>query len=113
MSDDVDVPAALDLPDLGSIALRLSDGTPAFVVRLGEGFVAYRNLCPHWGVDLDLGFGDFVDPRTGRIACRNHGAEFEVASGVCVFGPCAGDALPRLRVTVEDGRVRVGHEDAP
>jgi len=93
------------LTPLASIAVRLPDGTNAFVVKLvGDGFVAYRNRCPHWNVDLDMGLGDFVDPRTGFIECRNHGAEFEVATGRCVSGPCAGDALSAIDVLVEGGR---------
>lgn len=99
---------AATLPQDGSTTVRLPDGSVGFVVRRGESFVAYRNLCPHWGVDLDLGFGDFVDPRSGRISCRNHGAEFEPDTGVCVLGPCVGDSLTALPVSVREGRVFVG-----
>lgn len=99
------VPGSESLAPLGSIAVRLPDGTDAFVVRThGAGFVAYRNLCPHWNVDLDMGLGDFVDPRSGYVTCRNHLAEFEVETGLCVSGPCAGDALSAIPIRVEDGR---------
>lgn len=92
---------------LGSRSFVLPDGTAGFVVRTGAGFVAYRNVCPHWNVDLDMGLGDFVDPRIGRIACRNHAAEFEVESGLCVEGPCAGLRLDALVVRVEGERVHI------
>jgi nitrite reductase/ring-hydroxylating ferredoxin subunit len=99
---------AFRLPVLGSRAFTLPDGTAAFVVRTSSGFVAYRNTCPHWGVDLDLGLGDFVDPRTSTITCRNHGAEFEVETGLCTDGPCEGDRLEPIRLAVEGELLRVG-----
>ena len=99
------VPRSDSLAPLGSLAVRLPDGADAFVVRLtNESFVAYLNRCPHWNVDLDMGLGDFVDPSTALITCRNHAAEFELATGLCVQGPCAGDRLYPLEVRVEDGR---------
>lgn len=82
------------LGPLGSVSVRLPSGADAFVVRLsGGGFSAFLNRCPHWNVDLDMGLGEFVDPASGFIVCRNHGAEFEADSGLCVHGPCAGDRL--------------------
>lgn len=81
-----------------------------FVLRYGEGFHAYRNSCPHWNVDLDLGFGDFYAADLDHVFCRNHGALFVPTTGECVFGPCAGQRLSRLDVRVEgdDLFVRIG-----
>ena len=107
----VEIRDAFRIPVLGSRSFVLPDGTAGFVVRTEAGFVAYRNVCPHWNVDLDMGLGDFVDPRIGRIACRNHAAEFEVETGLCVEGPCVGLRLDPLAVRVEGGALRV--EDAP
>lgn len=101
------VEGATSLSHDASLPCLLPDGTAAFVVRRHEGFVAYENHCPHWGVDLDLGFGDFVDPRSGLIACRNHLAEFDPDTGLCVSGPCVGASLRRLDVVVEGDLVRV------
>lgn len=101
------VEGAMALGPSASLPVLLPDGTAAFLVRRGEGFVAYENRCPHWGVDLDLGFGDFVDPRTDLIACRNHLAEFDPDTGLCVSGPCVGERLRPLEVVVEASRVRV------
>ena len=74
--------------------------------RHGE-LYAYRNRCPHWGVDLDLGFDDFYDPRDDRIFCRTHGALFKPESGICDFGPCAGESLERFELTVDGDDVIV------
>jgi nitrite reductase/ring-hydroxylating ferredoxin subunit len=74
-----------------------------------EGFVlchhaeifAYANACPHWNVDLDLGFGDFYDSADDRIFCRNHGALFKPRTGFCDFGPCAGHSLERFEIETD------------
>lgn len=89
------------LEEHGSIGVRLPDGSEAFVVRHRGALFAYLNRCPHWGVDLDLGMGDFVDRRVGRIFCRNHAAEFLPDTGECVRGPCVGERL--TAITIEEG----------
>jgi nitrite reductase/ring-hydroxylating ferredoxin subunit len=72
-----------------------------FLLRHGAGFFAYANVCPHWSVDLDLGFGDFYAPDLDRIVCKNHGALFMPQTGECTAGPCAGMFLERFDVVVE------------
>jgi nitrite reductase/ring-hydroxylating ferredoxin subunit len=86
------------LAELDSRAVPLPDGTQAFVVRYDGALHAYMNRCPHWGVDLDFGFGDFVDRTVRRVFCRNHAAEFECDTGKCVRGPCVGKYLDRLEL---------------
>lgn len=78
-----------------------------FLLRHALGFFAYANSCPHWNVDLDLGFGDFYDPETDRIFCRNHGALFLPQTGECTAGPCAGLFLEPFDVHVEGSDVLV------
>lgn len=72
-----------------------------FLLRHALGFFAYANSCPHWNVDLDLGFGDFYDAEVDRIFCRNHGALFLPDTGECTAGPCAGMFLEAFEVEVE------------
>jgi nitrite reductase/ring-hydroxylating ferredoxin subunit len=91
------------LGELDSVAVDLPDGAQAFVVRYKGALYAYKNVCPHWGVDLDLGFGDFVDRRAGRIFCRNHAAEFLCDTGLCVSGPCRSRVLEAITLVAEDG----------
>lgn len=85
-----------------------------FVLRLGGRLRAYRNRCPHLGVDLDMGTGEFYSARLGRIYCRTHGATFEPATGVCDAGPCLGLGLERFDVIEEgaDAVVEVGGDSA-
>ena len=69
-----------------------------FILRHRLGFFAYANACPHWNVDLDLGFGDFYDADMDAIFCRNHGALFQPHTGLCSAGPCAGLYLEKFEV---------------
>jgi len=58
---------------------------------------AYRNVCPHVPIPLDRG-GEPLLTEEGFLACRNHGALFDVENGFCVAGPCAGESLEALPV---------------
>jgi nitrite reductase/ring-hydroxylating ferredoxin subunit len=73
----------------------------AFLLHHRSGFFAYANSCPHWFVDLDLGFGDFYASDMDRIVCKNHGALFIPETGECSAGPCAGMYLERFDVELE------------
>ena len=72
-----------------------------FLLRHHAELYAYFNNCPHWSVDLDLGFGDFYDPADDRLFCRNHGATFLPTTGFCDFGPCAGWSLERFELEID------------
>ena len=72
-----------------------------FLLHHSAGFFAFANSCPHWNVDLDLGFGDFYDADDDRIFCRNHGALFLPTTGECTAGPCAGLYLEQFPVELE------------
>lgn len=69
-----------------------------FVLRVGDELVAYRNLCAHWTVDLDMGEGQFWSERLGRIHCQTHGAAYDPHTGVCDAGPCVGGQLEKFTV---------------
>ena len=78
-----------------------------FVVRDASGVYAYRNVCPHAGHPLNWKPDAFLSRRRDLIMCSVHGAIFEIASGLCVGGPCPGRSLQPLRVKVDEGRVVV------
>ena len=78
--------------------LRAGKTYEGFILRHRLGFFAYANACPHWNVDLDLGFGDFYDAGLDRIFCRNHGALFLPDTGLCSAGPCAGLYLEKFEL---------------
>jgi nitrite reductase/ring-hydroxylating ferredoxin subunit len=67
-----------------------------FVVRR-NGLHAYRNACPHWA-DTSMAWRKdaFLNADASRIVCAAHGAQFEIETGMCVLGPCLGQALTRV-----------------
>ena len=84
-----------------------------FVLRHPQGWFAYFNNCPHWNVDLDLGFGDFYDAADDRLFCRNHGATFLPTTGFCDFGPCAGWSLERFELSFDGEDALVAIPETP
>jgi len=85
----------------------------AFVVRHRGVVHAFANCCPHRFAELDWLPGRFFDDAGLYLVCSMHGALFDAGSGTCVAGPCAGDALERLRCDEREGRVRVARACAP
>ncbi|MBI3561696.1 MAG: Rieske 2Fe-2S domain-containing protein [Gammaproteobacteria bacterium] len=61
---------------------------------------AYQNSCPHTGVNLNWTEDQFFDPYYRYLQCAMHGALFQPHSGYCVQGPCRGEYLSALPVTV-------------
>lgn len=76
-----------------------------FVVRRGEAVWGYVDRCPHAGVPLTRTLDDYLTSDGGLIACSWHGALFRTDDGVCVGGPCAGQALTPWPVRVVDGAI--------
>ena len=78
-----------------------------------EGFVvcrdgeirAYRNFCPHLGIQLNWMPDHFLDFSGEYVVCAMHGALFNVNDGFCVFGPCIGRFLESLPFRVQEDRV--------
>jgi len=75
------------------------------LVRRGDEVFGYVNACPHTGMMLDGGSNEFMTLDQTHILCLIHGAEFQLHDGLCISGPCFGDSLWRVPVTVEDGQV--------
>ena len=84
------------------------DAESLVLYRLGDEVRAWLNVCPHAGRRLDWAPGQFLKSREGHLVCAVHGASFELDGGICVSGPCKGDALRAVPVRVEDGRVLLG-----
>jgi len=99
-----------DLDDPGSrgFELELPEGTQAcFLVRQGDCVRAYRNNCPHTGAPLDWIADRFLDASGELIQCALHGALFDIATGECLRGPCAGAFLKPVEVLIENGLIRL------
>lgn len=78
-----------------------------FVVKKNGKFYAYRNLCRHLAITLDLKDGDFFTHDGNQLQCHMHGAIYEIESGYCSAGPCQGASLISLPILEEEGRVVV------
>lgn len=84
-----------------------------FVVRKGDRYFAYQNLCRHLPVTLDLDDGHFFTHDRNHLQCHMHGAVYEIESGLCIEGPCEGARLHPLTVKEEAGQLVIQiHEPA-
>ena len=102
-----------DLPDPGSARFEMPDhpyDASLCVVRSGGQVHGYVNSCPHTGAPMDWVPGQFLSEDGRYIQCSLHGALFEPDTGRCVAGPCRGDRLTPVSVTVQgDDLVREEH----
>lgn len=102
-----------ELPDPGSrgFSLQLGGGTLELLLVQREGQVhAYRNRCPHTGVNLEWRPDQFLDPSESYIQCATHGALFRIGDGFCLQGPCAGQSLEPLTLLQEGEWLYFAHE---
>lgn len=81
--------------------------TGLFAVRRGDAVYAYVNSCPHIGVPLDWSPDRFLNADATRIICATHGAEFRIEDGMCLRGPCQGEALEPVMIQIKDGAIFV------
>ena len=92
---------------------------PIVVIRTHDNeYVGYVNSCPHDGVWLNIGSGDFFTPDRAFLKCGRHGATFEIDTGLCIDGPCNGKNLQPIALAVVDGEVclcgeRLVEDDRP
>ncbi|MFC1588888.1 Rieske (2Fe-2S) protein [Pseudomonadota bacterium] len=94
-----------DIPDPGSKAFQLNhngDDLAIFVVHKDGKFHAFINRCPHTGINLEWQPDQFLDKDQAFIQCSSHGALFEIDTGHCIHGPCAGDSLTPVQIEVID-----------
>ena len=76
-----------------------------FVVRQGSAVFGYVDSCPHAGLPLARALDGYLTPDGGMITCDWHGALFDIGTGLCVGGPCAGQRLRPWPVKVEQGEI--------
>lgn len=102
--------AVTDIPDGGvaGATATLTSGTVSLVLtRFGDTVRAFHNECPHAGRRMDWAPNRFLMEH-GHLVCAAHGAVFTLDTGLCVGGPCRGQALMPVPVRVEDGLVKLG-----
>jgi naringenin degradation protein FdeD len=106
---DLDTPLCLcaldDIPDGGSKGFTLGKHNSIFAVRQDRCIYIYRNTCPHAGLELNWTPDRFLDRDREYILCSSHGALFNIASGFCIAGPCAGSELTRVDFEIIENRI--------
>ena len=86
------------------------------VVRHGGQLYGWHDACPHYG-DTPLAWRKdaYLDAARKRIVCAAHGAQFDIASGVCTLGPCLGQGLRPVALQIDEhiNIRRHGEEETP
>lgn len=77
-----------------------------FVIRKGDQVYGYCDRCPHMGLPLAQELDRYLTTGGELILCSWHGALFEVETGRCVGGPCAGARLTIWPLAIVDGVIR-------
>jgi nitrite reductase/ring-hydroxylating ferredoxin subunit len=93
----------LDADAKGLVALVGGKQRNIFIARKGEQVFAYLNWCPHNQVLIDQIPNKFFNANKSYIQCSKHGALFKVDDGLCIEGPCEGERLKSLDISIENG----------
>ena len=107
---EVEVGRLEELTDPGCREFQIGEGDwpfRGFVVRQGNEVHAYENVCAHVGHPLNWVPDGFLSKDRDSIQCASHGALYEIETGLCFRGPCAGKSLRRVEVSVRDGEIYV------
>lgn len=75
------------------------------VVRKNQKVFAYHDRCPHMSIPLAWNPDKYLNYEKELIQCSTHGALFVIETGKCVAGPCTGDSLESIKLTIEDSSV--------
>lgn len=92
-----------EIPQGQSLGIKPSGGgkDDMFLVNYQGQIYAYRNSCPHWpGSTMPVLRNKYLDEGAQHIVCHGHGALFDIRSGLCVKGPCLGQALTSVALEV-------------
>jgi nitrite reductase/ring-hydroxylating ferredoxin subunit len=90
----VELPFALEDPGTCGLSLTLPEGDVDVILLQWQGrLLAYRNRCPHTGVNLEWQPHRFLDLTGKYLQCATNGALFRFDDGLCLRGPCVGQHL--------------------
>jgi len=78
-----------------------------FVIHKNAEFFAYYNNCPHTGANLEWQEDQFLDLDKELIQCATHDALFLIDSGECIAGPCNGQQLQAIPVSIVSGELQL------
>ena len=75
--------------------------------RDGAAIRAFKNRCPHNSGTLETVPDRFLDADRESLVCSTHGARFRITDGLCTSGPCRGEGLTVVAITIIGGEVRL------
>jgi nitrite reductase/ring-hydroxylating ferredoxin subunit len=75
------------------------------LVRRGERVYGWRDACPHHGgTPMAWRKDEYLNVERTRVVCAAHGAQFDIETGVCTLGPCLGQSLQAVPLSVDKHR---------
>lgn len=74
------------------------------LVRKNGGLNAWLDSCPHYSTGTPMAWKTdaYLNGEKTHLACHSHGALFDIETGECILGPCLGQALTAVEITVSD-----------
>lgn len=99
-----------DVPEDNSKGFLVNPELSIFAVKRDGMLYVYQNRCPHLGIELEWQEDQFLDSENALIQCCTHGALFIIETGECIAGPCVGDSLNALPISIDGDTVTVNLE---
>ncbi|MDH5360106.1 MAG: Rieske (2Fe-2S) protein [Gammaproteobacteria bacterium] len=87
------------------------EGLSLLLIKDQEQIMAYKNRCPHTGIELNWLPDQFLDLEGKHIQCATHGARFRLNDGLCISGPCTGQSLDSVPLFTDADRVYLHYPD--
>lgn len=76
------------------------------LVRQGARVYGYVNTCPHYDrAPMAWKKDEFLNGDRSKIVCAAHGALFGIQDGVCELGPCLGQSLTQVKLSLRNGAI--------
>ncbi|MDQ0455689.1 Rieske (2Fe-2S) protein [Rhizobium paknamense] len=73
---------------------------------------AWLDACPHYSTGTPMAWKTdaYLNGEKTHLTCHSHHALFDMATGECVLGPCLGQSLTPVTITMDDdGQIFVVH----
>ena len=95
-------------PGSKSFEVKINRKTQSiFVIHKNGEFFAYYNNCPHTGANLEWQEDQFLDLDKELIQCATHDALFMIDSGKCIAGPCTGELLRSIPISLVSDEIHL------
>jgi nitrite reductase/ring-hydroxylating ferredoxin subunit len=103
---------ALDIGEGEAKGFGPIDGARRKVILVRRGGVlrGWLDACPHYSTGTPMAWKTdaYLNGERTHLTCHSHGALFEIETGECVLGPCLGQRLTAVAISVsEEGGVFV------